>query len=453
MLRMFEELPVELMGMNVLSYLSLEDMVMLERACASKESHQAFMGQTPHCAPFVLMFNRFPTTSSIHWFAKNKCRISFLELELTSVNFAFIVNNIEVDNFRLLLDPDTTTESLQLLIDSNIGGKVSEITVTRNQNREVMEQLSVCTRNVKHLVIHFLNFCMDWLTADILSRWNLKEITLCGDTMKASIITLIVQTCTELTSIKLSSDTIDDAAVIVIAQHCPKLQLLIVLSNRLTVNSFVALSERGLPLEKLSIGLIPNIPTADIARRCSHALSCIRHLNTDDLYQIGQIASIIIPYMTGLASVNLQNYCRSYIPLLTQHSHKLTRIVVSKHSCTVADILSLCHANPLVQLLYHDSGGFTDATLIELIHACPHIHTLRLSNGTNITDIGILALSEHCTQLQCLNIGNCTQVTEAAVLQLLQRYRKLTMRVSCSSLSEETWTQLDKNIQKRVIWG
>ena len=49
------------------------------------------------------------------------------------------------------------------------------------------------------------------------------------------------------------------------------------------------------------------------------------------------------------------------------------------------------------------------------------------------------------------SIRECIQVTETAVLQLLQRCRKLTrLEVSSSSLSEETWTQLDKNTQKRV---
>ena len=94
---------------------------------------------------------------------------------------------------------------------------------------------------------------------------------------------------------------------------------------------------------------------------------------------------------------------------------------------------------------------FTDTALLELIHACPHIHTLCLSYETDITDIGILALSEHYPLLQELDIGKCHKITEAAVLQLLQRCLKLTtLEVSSSSLSKETWIQLDKNTQKRV---
>ena len=54
MLRWLEDLPVELVGTNVFGYLYLKDIVMLERACGSKKSHQAFMEQVPHRPPVVL---------------------------------------------------------------------------------------------------------------------------------------------------------------------------------------------------------------------------------------------------------------------------------------------------------------------------------------------------------------------------------------------------------------
>ena len=156
--------------------------------------------------------------------------------------------------------------------------------------------------------------------------------------------------------------------------------------------------------------------------------------------------------MTGLTRVSLNYYDATYIPLLSKLCHKLTKLVVLDERYLVTDILSLCCVNPLLQELnFCRQCGISNTALIELIHACPHLHTLRLPFEKTITDIGILALSEHCPQLQYLSIGNCKQVTEAAVLQLLQCCHKLTrLEVSRSSLSKETWTQLDKNTQKRV---
>ena len=54
MLNLLEDLPVELVGVNVLGYLSLKDIVMLERACGSKKCHQAFMEQIQFCNSIVI---------------------------------------------------------------------------------------------------------------------------------------------------------------------------------------------------------------------------------------------------------------------------------------------------------------------------------------------------------------------------------------------------------------
>ena len=42
MINLIEHLPVELVGTNVLGYLSIKDIVMLERACGSKKTHHLY---------------------------------------------------------------------------------------------------------------------------------------------------------------------------------------------------------------------------------------------------------------------------------------------------------------------------------------------------------------------------------------------------------------------------
>ena len=453
MLNLIKNLPVELVGTNVLGYLTIRDIVMLEQACGSKNSYQQFLYWVPYSSPVVLPSRNHKSTITLNWFAKRLCRIRSLTIELPGDNPDLHVKNLQVNNFDLQIHFGTTTEKLKPLLANNMGFKVRNIDITGNQNRDVIEQLSACTSNVEQLRISHSGNCMDWLTADILSRWRrLKEIELKEEAVTTLLISSIVQTCSELTSIKLYSITVDDAAVFQIAQHYPKLEILQLMTSNITWTSLLALSEKRLPLKVLDVPCIPNIPTADIAKRCSHALSRIRYLNTGDFNRNGQDVTILIPYITGLTSVAVRYYNDTYIPLLTQHCHKLTKIAVNDIACSVSDILSLCCANPLLEdLRYFPYGGITDTILIELILVCPHLHTLWLPNETDITDIGILALSEHCPQLRQLTLYNCDQVTEAVVLQLLQRCRKLTrLWVSSSSLSEETWTQLDKNTQKRV---
>ena len=248
---------------------------------------------------------------------------------------------------------------------------------------------------------------------------------------------LIVQTCSELTRIKLVYADIDDCAVLAIAQHCPKLAYLELCKYaQITYHALITLSEYKLPLEELAIPRIPNIPTDDIARCCSYALSCIRKLSQRSIRWEVNNTSIQFPYLTELTSVDLDNYSDDYIPLLAQHCHKLTKIRVFED---VTNILLLCRANPLLQtFVCYERIGITDKILIELIYACPHLHTLRLPYETEITDIGILAISKHCTQLQRLEIYNSHQVTEVAVPPLLQRCRKLTRL----KLSKETLKKL-----------
>ena len=452
MLSLIEQLPVELVGANVLGYLYLKDIVMLERSCGSKKSHQLFLDMIPYCTPVALPTNQLYNREVLDWFVNRRCKLSSLTIKLSGDNPCLHIKNLQVEYFDLQIEPRITIESFKSLFESNTAHLISCIYSTGNQNREVMEQLSACTRNVKQLKMHYAHNCMDWLTVDILAIWKLTEIHLVGEIVASSFLTLIVQTCSELTSIKLDSYT-DHAAVIVIAQHCPKLETLKLWSSNITWSSLLALSERGLPLEELDIQYVPNIPTADIARRCSHALSCVRHLDTCDLHLNDLYPNILIPYMTGLTSVDFSEGGCKYIPSLTQHCHKLTKIVVYNHSSySVSDILSVCRANPVLQELYcYYNVRFTDTALIQLIHACPHIHTLCLSDEPDITDTAMLALSNHNTTKKWLCITGSMKVTEAAVLQLLQCCLKLTrLDVSSSSLSEETWAQLDKNIQKRV---
>ena len=446
-----ENLPVDLVGTNVLGYLSEKDIVMMERACGSKKSHQLFLNLISYCAPIELAHRKHYNILALKWFVKTKCRISYLNIYLPGNNPCLHVEGLNVDYFELEISANIKIKSLKRLINNNIGSKVISIDINGKQNKEVMEQLNACTGNVKKLDIRHSDNCMDWLTINMLRKWSLSGLELVGSPI-LSHLTLIVQTCTELTTIKLSSHSVDDAVMLAVAQYCPKLKYLVIFSSRITAASFIELSARGLPLEELKIWKLPNIPTADIARRCSLALSRIRHLYITDGHRNSCDANRVIPYMTELTSVYVYDFANLYIPLLTQYCSKLTEIDVGGFvGCTVAVMLSLCCANPLLQELHYGSGCFTDTALIELIHACPHLHTLWLHHETTITDLGILALSENCPQLQFLMLRRCSQVTEAAIIQLLQRCHKLTrLEVSSSSLSKETWTQLDMNTQKRV---
>ena len=97
MLRLLEDLPVELVGTNVFSYLSLKDIVMLERACGSKTSHQLFLNLIPYCAAVELPHKNHADIAIIDWLDKRKCKVSYLIISLVGDNPCLYANNIKVN--------------------------------------------------------------------------------------------------------------------------------------------------------------------------------------------------------------------------------------------------------------------------------------------------------------------------------------------------------------------
>lgn len=187
-------------------------------------------------------------------------------------NPALQVKNLQVENLDISLKANVTIECCNDLFKSHLLCRVRSIEVFADQNKEVIEQLTVSGSNNYN----------DWLSKDILSRWKLKEFILYGLIGNISTFTSILQELTELTRIMLNDNNIDDSVIIAIVQDCPKIhQLELSVCLKRTYNSLLTLSESKLPLKELGIEYIPNIPTTDIARRCCRALSCIRSVRLE----------------------------------------------------------------------------------------------------------------------------------------------------------------------------
>ena len=106
-----------------------------------------------------------------------------------------------------------------------MGHKVISVHISGNQSRDVIVQLSACTSKVT--LLHISQSGMDWLTADILSKWKLTDINMECEAVTTPLVSLIVQSCSELTSIELHSHNIYDSAVITITHRCTKLETIL----------------------------------------------------------------------------------------------------------------------------------------------------------------------------------------------------------------------------------
>ena len=185
----------------------------------------------------------------MEWFVKRKYIIKSFRIPTRR---DFYVRNLRVHEFELFLNKNASIQISEFLNKNNIAHLATNLVINEDLDQEVIEQLSLTTRNVKILTVSNFenaNNNNNWLTVDILSRWKLKELCINGNILNLSLISLIVQTCSDLTIIKLYSVNIDDAAVITITQHCPKIEILLLTSKNITWSSLLALSERGLPLK------------------------------------------------------------------------------------------------------------------------------------------------------------------------------------------------------------
>ena len=219
MLNLLEHIPLSLMSSDVLGYLSIKDIVMLERACGNKKSQHCFLELLLNRPPVVLPSSKHRDILALEWFSKRRCRIYSLTIQLSDDNPALYLESLILENIILEIKSDATIKNLTDIIESNICNLVTRIDINGDQNSEMIEQLSACTENVTQLTIKNSDDCIDWLTKDILSRWKLTEVFLLGCAITVQSVLLVVQTCSELTSIKLYSDNINDTAILAVAQH------------------------------------------------------------------------------------------------------------------------------------------------------------------------------------------------------------------------------------------
>ena len=75
MFDIMEVLPVDLVVCNIFGFLSIYDLVKLERASTSKHSMQLFLHCLPHCLPVRINERKHGNIALLKWCAQRRCRI------------------------------------------------------------------------------------------------------------------------------------------------------------------------------------------------------------------------------------------------------------------------------------------------------------------------------------------------------------------------------------------
>ena len=442
LLDLIEKFPIDLLVANIFTCLELEDLVRLERASSNDQQSKLIIRNIlPHCSPVDIGCND-TNDKVIDWLGQTRCPILSINIHLPGEN-PILDRNFLVRNYHLNFTNLIDIADYYIIQKKVLHNKITKLSIKYVHNIQTLQHLSECLPNVTILSIDRFNY-IDWITTRILKNWNLFELSIHGITTER--ISGISSHLYNLTCLQVLGGDIDDTTVIAILQACPKLTTLHLCNGSYTYNSLLSISNSNISLEKLYIPKIPIIPTANIAKGCSRALSCIQDIGSTGC-AIKEHVKYCIPYLTGLISVKFSPLIDpDIVPLLAQYCHNIQCIIIHSNKIPIDNLLPLFINNTnLKELHVYCCIGLTDSLLIELAQSCPYLHTLDISLENVISNTGMLALSEHCHQLIALNISSSSNVTETAVIQLLQQCRQLKcLHVSKLSLSAEAAVEVKK---------
>jgi len=197
----------------------------------------------------------------------------------------------------------------------------------------------------------------------------------------------IAEHCTGLQSLSLSwCHEISDTGLITISLHCPNLQSFTVdFCRQISDVSIILISSHCTGLQSLNLDCYDKITDASIIS-ISTLCTELQSLNLRSCYQITDASIISIStYCTGLQSLNLWN-CNN----LTDVS-----IISLSTYCTGLQSLHLDYCRKI-----------TDASIISISENCTGLKRLYVYE-TAITVASLRAIAKNCTQLQLLKTGGC----------------------------------------------
>ena len=430
-----KELPADLVGQKILSFLDLKSIVLLERAltCPVRLSTlHSFIRIAPSFSGNVTIPNDF---NKWKWLKKRNCRITE-----GVVNLNMLTDAVDVD----LIDK---LALLVMLLSTSLPTNIEKLYSNAYEK--------CCTLEV--FVLYEDLFSMVVLLSQLK---NIRKMSVdCLTTIDWFASALLYVNITALEEITFTCFSTSQSAVIAIAKNCPNLKLLTMSSFANTNESLRILSEYNLPREKLEISGWLTELSADQATHCAHALSRIRSLHTGDLsYWLH-----CIPHLTGLREIRVGSRGdHQLLLILALDCLPLERVKLSMFSsATVVDVTVFIRScsNTLTSLNLSGKSSIVGNPLITaLAPHCPHLQELVISSPwwstATCLDSSILALSWHCPQLRSLDIEMYGKVTELALLQLIAACPQLLMlRVSMNTKTSVLYGKLFQSYNRKTCWG
>jgi len=240
-----------------------------------------------------------------------------------------------------------------------------------------------------------------------------------GDTLQSSpqitdrTLHSIAEHFTNLQSLSLSCcGEITDAGLMTIYEHCHDLQSLDVMGCRQIEDaSIISISAHCTGLQSLHLECCYKVTDASIISISTHC-SGLQSLALEECHKI-TVASIISisTHCTGLQSLNLQGCFQlrddSIISISTHCTGLQSLALGSCHQITDASIISISiHCTGLQLLNLIRCSKITDASMIPISENCTRLKRLYVSEAA-ITDASLIAITKNCTGLLFLDAFEC----------------------------------------------
>ena len=244
-----------------------------------------------------------------------------------------------------------------------------------------------------NMSIFIISHCPCLLSMDIIDDHEQPSPQITDRTLHS-----IAEYCTGLQSLSLSCcQKMTDTGLITIFEHCPYLQSLkVVYCQQMTDAIIISISTYCIGLKLLNLGDCDQITDASIISISTHCTG-LQSLHLGFCTQITDASIISIStHCTGLQSLNLS---------ICQQISDASIISISTH-CT--GLLSL-HLVGCRQI--------TDASIMSISTYCTGLQSLDLTYCDQITYASIIPISENCTRLKRLNVSE-TVITDASLIAI-----------------------------------
>jgi len=370
------KLPDDMFRLELLPYLTVQDIVNLDNACMN---HKYRLQVLDKISGVILLGDKDKSirASLFKWLGMR--RIYLIKMLIVESDFnltPFGIENDYVDQFRYtqhVFMRGPITDDMAIFIISHCPCLLS-IGIGDYSRPDPL----VTDQTLQSIAKH----CS--------GRLQSLSLIFCRSILDSGLITISLH-CHDLQSLKVKyCNQITDTSIISVSTHCTGLQSLD-LTNciQITDASVLSISTHCTGLQELNLDCCDQISDASIISISAHCTG-LQSFNLYDCNQITDASIISISSLcTGLQSINLE-YC---------------------YKISDASIISIStHCTGLQFLYLLGCLQITDASIIPISENCTGLKELNIPY-TNISDASLIAIAKNCTGLQLLRTDDCDSLS------------------------------------------